>query len=162
MGIDIKKFKTAKFKDRTEEIKVDQLKSFFPKEDKPVWIIRAITGEEMYFVRAAVEKSRNIEQVLSQLVSGTSKQKAEAAVKVLGLDEKDLPEDYIRRLHILRYGSIDPNLRDEVEGLEICKKIAQTHPTLFNTLTDRIMQLTGLGKLGEVSASGNKQKSKVA
>jgi hypothetical protein len=162
MGIDTKKFKTAKFRDRTEEIKVNQLKSFFPKDEKAIWIIRAITGEEMYHVRAAVERSRNIEEILSQLVSGTSKEKATAAIKALGLDEKDLPEDYIRRLHILRYGSTDPNLRDEVEGLEICKKIAETHPTLFNTLTDRIMQITGLGKLGESIASGNKQKSGIA
>jgi hypothetical protein len=158
MGIDIKKFRTAKFEERTEKIKVDQLKSFFPKGEKPVWTIRTITGEEMYFVRAAVEKSRNIEEVLTQLVSGSSKQKAEAAIKALGLDEKELPEDYIRRLHVLKYGSLDPNLKDDVEGLEVCKKIAETHPTLFNTLTDRIMQITGLGKLGESTASLAKRK----
>jgi hypothetical protein len=162
MGLDTKKLKTTKFKDRTEEIKVEQLKSFFPKGEKAIWKIRSITGEEMYFVRAAVERSRNIEDLLSQLVSGTSKEKADAAIKVLGLDEKELPEDYVRRLHILRYGSADPDLRDDVEGPEICKKIAEAHPTLFDQLTNRIMQITGLGKLGESNASGIKKKSAVA
>ena len=99
---------------------------------------------------------------MSQLVSGTSKEKADAAIKVLGLDEKELPEDYVRRLHILRYGSADPDLRDDVEGPEICKKIAEAHPTLFDQLTNRIMQITGLGKLGESNASGIKKKSAVA
>jgi hypothetical protein len=162
MGINIRKLKTTSFKDRTEEIKVEQLKEFFPQDEKPVWIIRAISGEEMYFVRTAVEKSRNIEEVISQLVSGTGKQKAEAALKAMGLDESDQPEDFIRRLHILRYGSVDPDLKNDVEGLEVCKKVADAHPTVFDNLTNRIMAITGLGKLGESSASGSKKKSKVA
>jgi hypothetical protein len=162
MGIDIKKIKNAKFKDRIEEIKVDKLKDFFPNGEKPIWKIRAISGEEMYFVRNAVERSRNTEEVISQLLSGSEKQKASAALKALGLDEKDLPEDYIRRLHILKYGSIDPDLRKEVEGLEVCKKIAEGHPTIFDLLTNRIMALTGLGKLGESIAFGTTKKSKVA
>lgn len=162
MGIDIKKLKTASFKERTEEIKVEQLKDFFPQGEKPIWIIRAISGEEMYHVRNAVEKSRNIEEIISQLVSGTDKQKVTAALRALGLDQKELPEDFIRRLHILRYGSADPDLKNDVEGLEVCKKIAEAHPTVFDNLTNRIMAITGLGKLGESSASGMKKKSKVA
>jgi hypothetical protein len=161
MGIDTKKLKTASFKDRTDEIKVEQLKLFFPQGEKPIWKIRAISGEEMYSVRAAVDRARNTEEILSQLVSGSSKQKAEAALKALGLGD-DLPEDYIRRLHILRFGSVDPNLMDDVEGLEICKKVADAFPTLFNTLTDRIQAITGLGKLGELKASIAIKKSKTA
>lgn len=159
MAFDIKKFKTTQFKDRTEDIAVDQLKDFFADDEKPVWKIRAINGEELYSVRAAVERSRNTEEILSLLVSGSSKQKAEAALKALGLGD-NLPDDYIRRLHILKHGSIEPNLRESVDGLEICKKIADAHPTLFNTLTDKIMAITGLGKLGELTASTTKQKSK--
>jgi hypothetical protein len=161
MGIDTKKFKTASFKDRTDEIKVEQLKLFFPQDEKPIWKIRAISGEEMYSVRAAVDRARNTEEVLSQLVSGSSKEKAEAALKALGLGD-DLPEDYIRRLHILRFGSVDPNLKDDVEGLEMAKKVADAYPTLFNSLTDRIMAITGLGKLGELKASIVTKKSKAA
>ena len=162
MGIDIRKLKTARFKDRIEEIEVKQLKDFFPDGEKPIWKIRAISGEEMYFVRNAVERSRNTEELISQLLSGSGKQKAIAAIRTLGLDEKDQPEDYVRRLHILRYGSIDPDLKSDVEGLEICKKVADNYATVFDLLTNRIMALTGLGKLGESNAFGTAKKSKVA
>jgi hypothetical protein len=162
MGLDSKRFRSAKFTDRTEQIEVLELKAFFPKDEKPIWTIRAISGEQMYFVRAAVDRSRNTEEILAQLVSGSSAEKAKAALKALGLDENDPPDDYIRRLHILRYGSKDPDLMADVEGLEVCKKIAENHGVLFDKLTTRIMALTGLGRLGEPKPSIATKKSKVA
>ena len=162
MTFNTKKFKTAVYSERTEEIKVDQLKDFFTAKEKPIWVIRAIEGEELYKIRAAVERARDTETVLSQLLSGTAKQKAAAALQTLGLGD-DQPEEHIRRLHTLYYGSAEPNLREDPEGFEVCKKIAAKHGTLFDNLTNRIMILTGMGfKLGESIASGTTKKSKTA
>jgi len=154
MSIDLKKLKTTKFKDRTKDIEVEPLKDFFSKDDKPIWTVKALSGEELYLVRQAVERSRNIDELVSQLVSGSPKKKVEAALKSLGISD-DLPEEYIRRLHCLRHGSAKPDLKNDVEGLEICKIIAENHAVLFNRLTDEIMALTGLGKLGEFKSAGS-------
>lgn len=162
MPFNAKKFKTANYSERTEDVPVPQLKEFFADDEKPIWTIRAISGEELYSIRSAVEKARNTDEILSQLLSGTAKQKAEAALKSMGLGD-DLPDEYIRRLHILKYGSAEPALRDDPEGLEVCKKLAAKHGTIFDNLTTKIMALTGLGfKLGESNASGTKKKSKAA
>jgi len=69
-----------------------------------------------------------------------------------------LPDSYIRSLRILQYGVVEPVL-----DLEACKKIADSHPVVFENLVREIEKLSGLGKtvtdLGESKPSGKTRKS---
>lgn len=154
MGLDLKKIKSAKFKDRTKEmvIPAELLKGAgWPKGTK--WIIKALSGEELYRVRQAVERARNTEELISKLVSGSAKEKVEAALGALGLGD-ELPDEYVRRLNILKMGSVDPAIDHE-----FAKFMAQNFATFFNELTDQVQVLTGQGRsLGESKPSGQTRK----
>lgn len=154
MAFDFKKFKSANFSFREKEVEVVQMKEFFENGDKPVFKIRGLTGEELFQVRSAVQRAQNIEELVSQLSSGNVKQKVSAALDALGLGN-GLPDDYVMRLRILHFGSVEPDL-----DMEHCKKIADAFPTAFTKLTDEIQILTGAGKLGESKPSGTTRKSK--
>jgi hypothetical protein len=154
MGLDTKKLQSAKFSDRTSSLVIppELIKAAGWKKSAK-WVVRQLSGEELYEVRAAVDRNKNVEELIAQLVSGSAKEKAKAALETIGVGEQ-LPDDYVRRLNILRLGSVDPKVDHE-----LAKFVALNFPTLFNCLTDRIQQLTGKGRtLGESSPSGPTQK----
>jgi hypothetical protein len=152
MGFDLKKYRTAKFTERTKDVPVPQLKDWFTNGDKPVFVVRGLEGEELFEVRTAVEKNRNTQEILEKLVSGEVGEKVEAALRALGIGD-DLPDDYVRRLHTVKLG-----LKKPKSNLEDIKLIAKRHPVLFTNLSEEIMALTGMGQLGESSASGQTRK----
>jgi hypothetical protein len=153
MGFDVQKFQGASFKDRTAEVPVEDLKGFFGDKDKAIWTVRGLTGEELAFARDAEERARSV----NALVEGLAGKGAGAKVKVikdeLGLSDDKAPADYIRRLEILKYGSVDPEI-DKPTSV----KLAANYPTTFYLLTNKILELTGLGRLGELSGSGTTKK----
>jgi hypothetical protein len=153
MAFDIQQFQGANFKDRIEEIKVDELKSFFGKKDPPIWKVRGLTGEELAFARDAEERVRNIEALVEGLVAKNAKAKVKAIKDELGLSDDKAPMDYIRRLEMLTYGSVDPKIDKPT-----CVKLAANFPTTFYQLTNKILELTGLGRLGESNGSGTTRK----
>jgi hypothetical protein len=154
MGFDVEGFQAASFSFREKDIPVPALKKFFGKDEKPVFKIRGLTGEEMFRVRAAVSRAQNIEELVNQIAAGNIKEKVAAAVEAMGLGD-GLPDDFVMRLNILKLGSVDPDL-----DFEDCKKVADKFPTMFSKLTDEIQVLTGKGQLGESQPSGATRKSK--
>ena len=82
------------------------------------------------------------------------KNKVSAALEAIGISDK-LPDEYVRRLNVLRLGSVEPEIDHED-----AKKIADYNALVFSKLTDEIMILTGYGKSGESNASGPTRKSK--
>jgi hypothetical protein len=151
-GFNAKKFETTNFIYREKEVDVPELKEFFDGRKKPIWIVRGLTGIEMAGVRDAVTKNQNFEKLIEQLTSSLSKDKVEAVTTAFGMGD-DLPDDYVRRLKILKLGSVDPVLpHDQVV------KLADTFAVTFSRLTVEIMIVTGAGKLGESNASGTIQK----
>ena len=154
MGLDIKKLRSAKFVDRTKEIPIpgEMIKGAGWKKGSK-WVVKALGGEELYSIRAAVERNKNIEELVQKLVSGSIKEKVEAALGTLGIGD-ELPDDYVRRLNILRLGSADPEIDHE-----FAKFVALNFATFFNEATDQIQVLTGQGRsLGESKPSGQTQK----
>lgn len=154
MGLDLKKLKSAKFVDRTKEIPIpaEMIKGAGWKKGAK-WVVKALPGEDLYSVRAAVERNKNIEELVKKLVSGSIKEKVEAALGSLGIGD-DLPDEYVRRLNILRLGSVDPEIDHE-----FAKFVALNFPTFFNEATDQVQILTGQGRsLGESKPSGPTRK----
>jgi hypothetical protein len=153
MGFDLQKFQGASFKDRIEEVKVDDLKEFFEGKEHPIWKVRGLTGEELAFARDAEERARNVNALIEGLAAKSAKGKIKAIKDELGLTDDKAPDDYIRRLEMLRYGSVDP----EVDKPTVVK-LAANYPTTFYQLTNKILELTGLGRLGESNGSGTTKK----
>ena len=154
MGLETKKLISSKFSDRTEgvECPADLVKAAGWKKGTK-WMIKALEGEALYDIRAAVDRNKNLEELVTKLTSGSVKEKVDAALSSLGIDDR-LPDDYVRRLNILRHGSADPEC-----DLELAKFVARNFATFFTTLTDKIQILTGMGRsLGESKPSGQTRK----
>ena len=153
MGFDLVKFDQAQFEERTIEVKVPELSDFFDKDKKQIWIVRGLTGHELAKVNEAVRANKDIDSILSGIMSETHTEKIDAIRESLGLTD-NTPGDLVRRIAALRAASVKPTISQEVSV-----KLADSFPTIFFLLTNKIFELTGEGKtLGESKASGETQK----
>lgn len=145
MEFDIEKFETINFKDRIESIPVPRLRAFFKLEDgeEPVWKVRGMTGEESAMAKQAVQDNKNIDAVISAIGSSVKKDKIAGIKELAGLSDK-VPDELVQRYAWLRQGSYDPVCNEE-----LAKKLALNFPEEFYTLTNKILELTGKGRLGE-------------
>ena len=149
MAFNIDKFDQAQFTDRIVDVKVPELKSFFDDGEDTVWKVRGLTGHELAKVNEAVKMNKDVASILSGITSELNSDKIDAIKETLGLSTNS-PDDLVRRIATLRSGSVSP-----VISQEICVKLADSFPTTFYLLTNKIFELTGEGKqLGESKASG--------
>lgn len=153
MSFDVNKFSGSQFKQRTEDVKVEALKEFFGKKDKPIFKVRNLTGEELGRVNQAVSKNRNVAAILDGLLSNVDKEKIEAIKSSIGADSK-IPDDIARRLEMIQLGCVDPKI-----DLSLAKKLCTNYPIEFYDITNTITRLTGLGsELGKARPSGRTPK----
>jgi len=144
MTFDIDKFEQKQFRNRTVDVPVPELKSFFQDDEAPVWIIKCLSATELSEANEAVESNRNLEAVISAVSGKSRTEKVEAVKDVLGLPTDKTPNDLVRRFSMLVSGSVSPECPQN-----IAVKLAENFPTTFFKLTNKIIELTGRGKLGE-------------
>jgi len=153
MTFDIKKFETTTFKDRTEDVPVPKLSKFFKGAGtkvknkvkiKPIWKVRGLTGSESAMAKQAVAENKNIDAILQDIGSSTKRDLVEGIKELAGLTEDNVPDELVQRYSWLKYGSVDPKCSHE-----LAMKLALNFPEEFYLLTNKIMQLTGQGRLGE-------------
>ena len=146
MGFDLEAFAAADFKERTRDVEIDAdspLASCFTGDGPRVWTLRALTGRDLAVVNEAVDAARNIEGLVAAL-SGRVPDVG-AIKQALGIDDKIKPSDYVRRLRLLKLGSVAPVITDAH-----AVKIANVAPVEFQKLTNTVLELTGQGwRLGE-------------
>lgn len=118
----------------------------------PVWIVRNLTGSEAARVQQAVEARPALMAGLKRVGEKDAFGFIESMAENLGYGEDD-PEDYIRRLHYIRYGLVAPvpaNLSGKAldnAKHRIGKQLAERCAPAFYLLTTTIGRLTGLGDL---------------
>jgi hypothetical protein len=144
MAFDISKFEQKQFKDRTADIPVPELAKFFGENEKPVWVVKCLSGSELAEANDAVENNRNIDGLIGALAAGSGKEKIEAVKETLGLPTSKAPGELVRRFSLLVSGSVSPKCPQN-----IAVKLAHNFPTTFYKLTNKIISLTGQGRLGE-------------
>jgi len=139
MGFDAEKFLNTKMQPRTADVPVPGLSDWFDGEDKPVWKVRGITGQELGQARQAVEKRKDIAALVAGIVGGQSKEKAEAARKLMDIDTA-VPANVALNIHLVRAGSVDP-VCDEDMAVKLCT----CYPVEFQEISKKILTLTGQG-----------------
>ncbi len=155
MGFNVTGFKSESFTQRTESVKVPGLKDFFSKGEKPVWIVRGLTGNEIGMSADFASRQSITKAVIEGVLSGKSKDIKDAVKSLTGRSD-EIPEDTAKRIAHLKHGSVDP-VCDE----ELAVKINKHFPVDFLRLTNTILTLSGQGSLpGKRKASGKTKKSK--
>jgi len=144
MTFDIAKFEQKQYKDRTADIPVPELAEFFGEDETPVWTVKCLTASEIAISTEAVANNRNIDGLIGALAAGGSKEKIEAIKETLGLPTDKTPNDLVKRFSTLVSGSVSPECPQN-----IAVKLAVNFPVTFYNLTNKILELTGQGRLGE-------------
>lgn len=143
MAFDSQKFLNTEYKDRTEDVPVPELKNFFPGDETPVWTVRGLTAEEIARANDAVSQNADVSAIITALVAKQSKEKAEAVRDMLGMSTA-VPADIVKRLSHLGSGSVSPECTQEM-----AVKLGENHSVTFFKLTNKILELSGKGRLGE-------------
>ena len=144
MGFDSNKFMTANLVYSEAAVVVSDLKPFFDDDSDPVWKVRNLTGPELARVNEEVKVNRDLGALIEQLTSEDAKEKIDAIKDSLGISDRT-PDDVVRRIKMLEYGSVDPEVDQE-----FCVRLSDKYPTIFFALTNKIIELTGQGsRLGE-------------
>jgi len=146
MGFKKTKFIKQKFESRTEEISVPALSDWFDKGDKPVWVVKGLTGNELALSQEAAAKNKNVAALAQALVSANQSDKVDALRKIIG-NSDDVCSDLAKRLEMFIFGSVSPKIE-----MDIGIKLAENFPIEFMQITSKITILTGMG------ASKSKQK----
>lgn len=133
-------FNNAQWSPRTEAIAVPDLIDFFDGAE-PMIKVRGLTANELARCNEAATKRSNINLVISQLA--LSQEHLSDIKKLLG-NSDDVPGEIAKRLEMLTLAAIDPKFT-----LDTVIKLADCFPLLFYELTNKILNLTGQGKVQE-------------
>ena len=117
--------------------------------------MRNLDGPEFARVKHAANGGKESIQVLQVAldVSRSVEDRAEALQKALEISEAELPSDYSMRIELLSRGTLYPPMGPENRDAAI--KIGEAFPTLFYSLTQEILSLTGKGcEVGKPKRSG--------
>jgi len=156
MGFNSNKFTKQKFESRTDSISVPALSDWFDEGDKPEWIIKNLTGNEMSLCQEAAQKNKNVLVLAEALVSHKDSDKVDALRSIIGNNE-DVTGDLAKRLEMIVYGSIDPKI-----DMPIAIKLSDNFPVEFMQITNKITILTGMGaSKAKPKASGETNQSEI-
>lgn len=158
-GFDSKKFLKTKFRHRTADVPVPDMREFFPDGEAPVWTVRGLTGQELGRANEYVDsKTRDkVLGLIKALAGGSQKEVEESAGKFLGA-AGGAPEDIAKRIQHLVMGSVNPACSHD-----LAVKICEVFPIEFFEITNRIFQLTGQGQdPGKSKPSGGTAESETA
>lgn len=138
MAFDTNAFLSAEFTQRTQEVSLPALQSWFTgKDEKPVFKVRGLNASEIARSNDTAKRNENIEAIIKSV---TDKQGQVAKVMAeLGIS-KDMPDDILKRLDQLVAGSVEPKF-----DYPLASKLAEVYPIEFYQLTNAILVLTGLG-----------------
>ena len=151
MAFKTEDFKSALYEPRVGEVPVPELKPFFD-NGKPVWKVKGLTGQEVGRANDAADRNKKISKVVEGVLSDNPKKIAQAVKQVI---DPDTPQDVAKRLEHMILGSVEP-----ICDLELALKICERFPIEFYSITNKILELTGLGHLpGKPKPSGKTQKS---
>lgn len=146
MGFDVDRFRKSTLKLRTAEVKLPEMQDWFAEGEEAAFIVRGLDGEEFYHVRQAAAKRADIQAIVSRLTAGDGSAIASAIDEFYG----SVPEEFARRVEILIYGCVEPEL-----DRQTAMKLYRHFPVSAHSLADAILRCSGEGSVpGESKGSG--------
>jgi len=140
MSFDFNAFDSAPVNFPTRKISVPQLKAFFPDDEEPEWEIKSLTGMEIAISNQASINSERMKAAIQTISDGGSvMDMKEGFQELFGKDADFTPEEYLRWLKIVEFGSV-PRCPEH-----ICVKLAHTKGSLFRLLAHEISVMSGIG-----------------
>jgi len=134
---DDKAFMRAKFQPRTAEVPVPALQVFFPDDAPAVWTVRNLTGDELAKSMEATNRQKGIDTIIQALA--TQSEQIDEIRASLGIGD-DVATELVKRLEQLVIASVDPAI-----DKPLAVKLSENFPVEFYQLTNKIVELTGLG-----------------
>jgi|LGVE01.1.fsa_nt_gb hypothetical protein len=145
--LDINKFSAANFSPRSIDVPVPEMERFFPEDTGKkdmTWEVRGLTAEELAGVNDAVQQNKNASSILSAISSKVTKEKIGAIKEAMGMSDDNAPDDVVRRITMLTLGCVSPECPQDM-----AVRVGDAFPQVFYKLSNKITELTGLGKVGE-------------
>ena len=136
---DIKSFMSAQFVPREEDVPVPDMAEFFDEGEKPVWRVKSLTGQEMFFALEAAERNRKIKAVLEGITSEVMAELTSAVRKLVG-DRGEVTDALAKKIEMFAIGSVAPKA-----DIELAIKVCRTYPVEFTIIAATIEGLTGMG-----------------
>lgn len=132
----------------TRDVRVEELKHWFPEGEEPIWKIRGLTAVEIWQSSDVEGRSKMMIDIAKAMVASAGSDRVEALLEIIG-NPANAPIDLARRFDWLMYGSVSPKISREQSVL-----LFATFPTLAADLSVQINQLTNAGPdLGKVPSS---------
>lgn len=141
MTFDLERFRGAALAPRQATVPVPDLAHFFGEGAEPVWIVRGLTGEEIARCNESHARSATIAAAVQALANSAAAKAdtVEALQSLLGYGT-DVPDDLAKRFDHLTFGSVQPAI-----DRALAVKLFAAYPIVAYTLTNKILELTGLG-----------------
>jgi len=143
MGFDAKKFKRERFTPRTAEVPVPDLAEWFGDGEPAVWGVRGLTGQEVARAREVATRGAQNQAALLEAFSKRVPAEAVEAIRAWA-GEGGKPAAMTLKIEYLLIGSVSPDLSGD-SGMEVALKLLEAFPAVFEFLTGKIIELTGLG-----------------
>lgn len=134
------KFGSTNFERRTGVVNVDALAEFFEDGEEPEITVKGLTHQEVAQCADGIKSDVNLEALLKAAAGHTPSMK-EAVGELLN-KTTNTPVDTKKRILHLVVGAVKPEI-DEMTAV----KLAETFPIEFTQLTNKILELTGLGQV---------------
>ncbi len=148
MAFDTQRFSTAPLAPRTADVAVPDLAQWFSPDESPTWTVRGLTGDDIARANEAADRTAKIRAAMEAMMQAGAARK-EAFAAILGTGD-DVPDDLVKRYEHLIAGSVDPPC-----DRELAIKLFATFPVVAFQLSNKILELTGLGAdLGKAPGSG--------
>jgi hypothetical protein len=146
---DREKFKSQAYSSRTATVPVKVLAEFFG-EAAPEFIVRGLSFDELAKTETAASSQKTLVALVDALAAANQRDVTQQVRELIGAGENLQPQT-IRRQHMLVLATVSPEIDDHVAA-----KIAENFPVEFKELTDKIIELTGMGRTpGKLPPSGN-------
>lgn len=140
MSFDIERFRSAILAPRQAAVAVPDLKHWYGNA-APVWTVRGLTGEEIARANESNQRSSLVAAAIQALANAASarQEQTEALQTLIGYGA-ETPDDLAKRFDHLVAGSVEPQI-----DREIAVRLFTSYPIVAYTLTNKILELTGMG-----------------
>lgn len=137
MPFNIQRFLHTDCPPRTAAVPVPELAHWFDDDATPTWIVRNLTGEEVFRAEDAGERLQNIQAAALAILEGGNGLK-DAYQELMGMGS--IPPKLATRIEWLMYASVDPPC-----DRDVAIKLFRESPVVAGRIVGKIAEMIHLG-----------------